>query len=243
MVFSAVDLVLVIPDKADPERDQVAAEWNAAGGTTLRLGRFWDPPPLEPTRVRLYGNDTFCLVLEQKLRLALCSPADDLLVTLDCDLLGRRIKKSRLSAVRSEYPAFIKSVIPKQIPSRVYASADELRAECEGLDPETELLYSEPIELRSEVRCFVLDGEVLDCACYEGSTPVDAAREFAEAVARRVRLPRAVVLDVGELGSGRWVVIEFNAAWGAGLNGCDARRVLPAIEAATGPASPAPLIP
>jgi hypothetical protein len=38
-------------------------------------------------------------------------------------------------------------------------------------------------------------------------------------------------LDVGWTERG-WVVIEANDAWGAGLNGCDAGAVLPAIEAA-----------
>lgn len=32
-----------------------------------------------------------------------------------------------------------------------------------------------------------------------------------------------------------WAVVEFNAAWGAGLNGCDAEKVLPGIVAASGP--------
>jgi len=37
-------------------------------------------------------------------------------------------------------------------------------------------------------------------------------------------------------------VIEANAAWGAGLNGCAAEKVMPCIAAATrlsGPAAPA----
>lgn len=55
---------LLIPEKADPERDAVASAWEEAGGVALRFGRFWDPPPLDKERVRVYGNDTFCLVLE-----------------------------------------------------------------------------------------------------------------------------------------------------------------------------------
>jgi hypothetical protein len=41
------------------------------------------------------------------------------------------------------------------------------------------------------------------------------------------------VMDVGLVPGTGWVVIEFNAAWGAGLNGCDPNRILPAIEAAS----------
>jgi hypothetical protein len=38
-----------------------------------------------------------------------------------------------------------------------------------------------------------------------------------------------VVVDVGLIAGRGWAVIEFNAAWGAGLNGCDPEKVLPAI--------------
>jgi hypothetical protein len=44
-----------------------------------------------------------------------------------------------------------------------------------------------------------------------------------------MELPRAVVVDVGLIAGRGWAVIEFNAAWGAGLNGCDPEKVLPAI--------------
>ena len=76
-------LTLLIPDKSDVERDAVAAAWERAGGEVLRLGRFWEPPSLEAASVRVYGNDTFGLVLAQKLGLALISPADDLLKDVD----------------------------------------------------------------------------------------------------------------------------------------------------------------
>ena len=60
-------LTLVIPDKPDVERDAVAASWHAQGGTVLRLGRFWEPPALDVATIRVYGNETFALVLAQKL--------------------------------------------------------------------------------------------------------------------------------------------------------------------------------
>ncbi len=57
--MSTRGLVLVIPEKADPERDAVATAWEGTGGRVLRLGRFWDPPELDLQTVRVYGNDTF----------------------------------------------------------------------------------------------------------------------------------------------------------------------------------------
>jgi len=50
-------------------------------------------------------------------------------------------------------------------------------------------------------------------------------------------LPMTVVVDVGFVGGRGWTVIEFNAAWGAGLNGCNPERFLPAIVAASGAVS------
>lgn len=70
MVLDVRGLTLLISDKPDPERDAVAAVWEAAGGDVLRLGRFWQPPPLDPVSVRVYGADAFCQVLAQKLALA-----------------------------------------------------------------------------------------------------------------------------------------------------------------------------
>ena len=82
MELDTRELILVISDKPDIERDAVADVWSAAGGDVLRLGRFWDPPALDPQRVRLYGSDSYCQVLAQKLGLALVSPPDDWLLQL-----------------------------------------------------------------------------------------------------------------------------------------------------------------
>ncbi len=46
-------------------------------------------------------------------------------------------------------------------------------------------------------------------------------------------LPSALVADVGFVAGRTWAVIEFSAAWGAGLNGCEAEKVFPAIMRAS----------
>src|SRR5687767_8174705 len=89
------DLLLLIPDKDDEERAAIADVWAAAHGEVLRLGRFWEPPQVEPRRVRVYGNDTFCLVLAQKLSLELVSPPDDLLLRLEPTHLKRWVSAVR----------------------------------------------------------------------------------------------------------------------------------------------------
>jgi len=77
---TTVGLNLLISDKPDPERDAVAEVFAKCGGVVHRIGRFWDPPAFDPAMVRIYGADSFCLVLQQKLGFALCSLDDDLLL-------------------------------------------------------------------------------------------------------------------------------------------------------------------
>lgn len=56
----------------------------------------------------------------------------------------------------------------------------------------------------------------------------------------QVVLPRAVVIDVGMIADRGWAVVELNAAWDAGLYGCDPAQVLEVVQHATepGPSSP-----
>lgn len=68
----------------------------------------------------------------------------------------------------------------------------------------------------------MLDAEVVTLAAYEGrDVSVDEARSFAARVAATGLLPSTCVLDVGPIPGRGWAVIEANASWGAGLNGCD----------------------
>ncbi len=234
--MTTTGLTLLIPDKGDVERDAVAASWEQRGGTVIRLDRFWEPPGLDPSHCRVYGNDSFCLVLEQKLGLELLSPPDDLVLAVPLRWTGRALAKSRLAAASTlAYPTFVKPMVPKLFRARVYRSSKELVGECSGLPPDTEILTSSVVDFVAEARCFVLDGEVLDCAVYEGAGEPTAATACAIQVIDTIQCPRTFVIDLGLLRDGSWVVVEFNAAWGAGLNGCSADLVVPAIEAASAP--------
>jgi hypothetical protein len=125
--------------------------------------------------------------------------------------------------------------MPKQFRGAVYASRAELISECEGLAPETPVFASEVVLITAEARAFVLGGRVLDASTYEGMANAKDALNFVGALAREMSLPPVVVVDVGLVNDLGWLVIEFNAAWGAGLNGCDPDMVLPAIVAASEP--------
>jgi hypothetical protein len=228
------NLNLVLPDKHDMERDQVAEAWTAQGGIVTRLGRFWDPPALDPRAVRIYANDTFALVVAQKLNLSLVSPDDDLLARLPSSLLKREITIRQLGDSSAwTYPAFIKPVVPKQFRAAVYNSASALTAECSGLDPHAPVYVSEVVVFSSEVRGFILSATVQDASLYEGAASLEEARLFLDVAARHESLPPTCVVDVGYIEGRGWAVIEANAAWGAGLNGCAPSKVLGCIANAT----------
>lgn len=234
------DLTLLVPDKADKERDAVCLAWGSHGGDIVRLARFWEPPnTLQPQAIRLYGNDTFCLVVAQKLGLNLVSPSDDLPKLVTRQWWKRDVRIMSLADVRAQpFPAFVKPIVPKQFTARVYGSAEALDQECRGLDASTEVLRSAIVSFEAEARAFVLDGQVLDCAIYEGHAEVKVAEAFAQEFCNGAILPVTGVVDVGLIKGQGWAFIEANASWGAGLNGCNADCVLPAIERATRMANP-----
>ena len=235
--MTAAGLTLLLPDKPDVERDSLADAWERYGGKVLRLARFWDPPTVDRRSTRVYGSDAFCLVLKEKLGIELCSPSDELIFAVPPRYLRRGVWRQTLSqAIQSDisYPAFCKPTVPKLFPARVYSNAAELAAECRGLDGEMLIVVSEPVTFMAEARCFILEGRVLDCASYDGDGDTTSAASAAAELLRDLTVPRAVVVDMGLIPERGWALVEFNAAWGAGLNGCRAELVWPCVAAASG---------
>jgi hypothetical protein len=234
----ASNLNLVMPDKADPERDQVAAAWESAGGVVTRLGRFWEPPDLRREAVRVYANDTFALVLAQKLGLTLVSPPDDLLVHLPQEWLLRHVRIMTFDQTATlSYPCFVKPVVPKQFRAATYQAHSDLVEECKGLEAQTQFYVSEVVEFSAEARAFLLDGAPQDIALYEGDAPLAGARTLACKVAASQHVPVTCVLDLGYISGRGWAVIEANATWGAGLNGCNPNNVIGCIAKASSAAA------
>lgn len=230
------ELCLVLPDKPDLERDRVAEAWRRGWGEVLPLGRFWDPPPLDASRVRLYGPDTFCLVLAQRLDLTLLCPPDGALAALPREQTLREIVLLPLSdAGALPFPRFVKSAVPKLFPARIYASRSDLDEQTRGLPQDTLLLASEVVRFESEIRCFVLDGQPVSVSAYEGRADLAVASTFARQVAGESLWPETFVLDIGEIAGRGLAVIEANAAWGSGLNGCSASAICACIARATRP--------
>jgi ATP-grasp domain, R2K clade family 2 len=215
------NLILVIPEKADTEREAVALAWQSNGGEVLRLGRFWEPPNLEASQVRLYGNDTFCLVSAEKLGLKLVSPPDDLLLHVESDWLKRKVQPRDLESVsESDFPTFVKSQVPKVFRAGIYQSLTDLRLECDGLDSTTPIIISEIVEIKAEARVFILNSKVQTFALYEG---IDASglMDFVTRFVNQNDLCLTCVLDFAFLANQGWAFLETNPTWGAGLNNCN----------------------
>jgi len=113
------------------------------------------------------------------------------------------------------------------------------------------------LDLVEEHRCFVLDGSVVATSPYllaDGSTwepDFDTRADLHHADARRFATeavdelgagqPGAYVLDVGLLGTGRWVVIEVNPAWCSGIYGAEPAAAVEVVVEASLTASVSPV--
>lgn len=227
---------LVIPDKIDVERDKVAEEWEKYGGKVTRIGRFWEPPELSEDKISLYGNHIFCMVLAQKLGLRLISPPDDMLINIHEKWLKRNIIISTIEkAVNFCYPCFIKPLVPKIFTAQKYGSYNELLLECRQLEGNTAVIYSDIVEINSEVRAFILNGNITTACTYEGKADIEDATTFLKEfiIENSELIPFTCVIDVGFIDGGGWTIIEANSSWGAGLNGCDPLSAVLCIAEAT----------
>lgn len=133
------------------------------------------------------------------------------------------------------YPCFIKPLVPKIFSARKYSSYEDLLEECKQLDDGTPVVYSDIVKISSEVRFFLLDGQVYTASAYEGEADISDAEAFINRFISENRdlIPPTCVIDIGYIVEGGWAIIEANAVWGAGLNGCDPLAAAMCIAEAT----------
>ena len=144
---------------------------------------------------------------------------------------------------------FVKPAIDKVFAAGVYSSGAELPQEVESLSGKTPVLVSEPVHWDIEFRFFVRERRVMSFSSYwrndhstrredgtweAGSEEVEEAQHFIDVVLAdvSVKIPPAIVIDVGKIADCGWAVIEANAAWAAGIYGCDPLQVLSVLERA-----------
>lgn len=226
------------------EDDQ--ALWRGAihlGWGVERLPTWRVPPDMLtiPNPV-LYVEAMFAPSIAKSFGLRLLEPPDDWLPCLPEEYRKRQISLISLGQARMlEGIAFVKPPNDKSFPAKVYRGS-ELPHE---YGDDTPVLVAEVVQWEVEFRCFVLDREPRTTSVYcrhgipQRETGFAAsANEVAEAEAMvkhvcsdsRVVLPKATVLDVGVIAGRGWAVVEQNAAWGAGIYGCEPIAVLNVIQ-------------
>ncbi len=182
----------------------------------------------------VHGGPTFCRRVADALGGRVVEPAPDFLPALPPEYVRRRIDLTTLGWARLlAEPKFIKPVADKFFPAAIYEPGAHLDL---GAERDAEpVLVSDPVEWEREYRLFVLDGQVKTFSPYPLHGEVRVTEEhgrealgFGERVLadERVRLPRAVVLDVGRIRGAGWAVVEANEAVMSGIYDCDPIAVL-----------------
>lgn len=226
--------------------EDTQALWKAAasqGWQVERLASWHVPEHLRalPEPV-LYGEALFGPTLAEQLGLTLLNPPDDWLVQLPYEFRLRQVSLSTLGLARSTVePAFVKPPNDKSFPAHIYRGS-ELPAEYPDDMP---VLVSEVVRWEKEFRCFILhrslrtyslysrQGELQRDSEFFSSPEEDAGLEtFVQRLLAdpRVNLPDAIVVDVGIIDGRGWACVESNAAWGAGIYGCNPLRVLDVLQ-------------
>ncbi len=243
--------ILVLPPRQTPDANAIRKAAEAAGWRIEQLTSWRAPDTLRGHDLVLYGEPLFADVVTPALGLALLEPPVDWLVRVPAAYRQRAVSLTTLGAISTQHePAFIKPAADKCFPARLYDTGASLLASIQGLPDVTPVLVAEPVQWEIEFRCFILERRVATLSPYlrngalartsDGSWFASTqewqdARAYAATVVAdpHVPLPPAVVVDVGRITGRGWAVVEANAAWGSGIYGCEAQRLLPVLRRAS----------
>jgi hypothetical protein len=248
----------------DHNREAVKRACEAAQLRVLELGADLDPAPFEDPRVALrlpVGLATRARKRQLPVRLA-AAPAR-WFAGLPAAVTGRRLAVLTVGQLqKGEVPlAQIRLVKLASAKYRNFAAtptvdarqaAEAVRAA--GLPPSSELLVADDyLDCHSEYRTFTAHRQVLASSPYvvdgESWSPQltwhkasfhEEAAQFVTDVLQQLHdddVPPSCVLDVARLPDGRFVLLEVNTSWGAGLYGCEPSGVLQSILTANLPTS------
>ncbi|TDD29489.1 DUF4343 domain-containing protein [Actinomadura sp. KC06] len=235
--------LLVLSPRYTSDSKVLRAASGRVGWKAERLGGWRAPGRLRGQDVVLYGEPTFVEVIAAQVGVALLDVPTDWLPGLPQRHLRRTVGVSTLGDVRRTLaePTFVKPADGrKAFEGKVYAAPGDLPGR-DVLPDDTPVFVCEPVRWDVEFRCHVLDGEVLTMSPYlldgelaltdEGhwqapDGDVQEAKQYVTEVLSEVPVPPATVLDIGRIRDRGWAVVEANAAWGAGLYGCDPEQVL-----------------
>ncbi len=228
--------------------EDAQALWRAAigRGWSVTRARGIRVPEIDDREVVIYVESLYAPTIAKMLGRELLDLPEDWLVQLPQETTKRAIALMTLGDARGlTESAFVKPPNDKSFAAQVYESGASLPIE---FDDDMTVLVADPVQWEFEFRCFCLDGRVRTLSPYlrlgvlakdddfrATQDEQDEAIRFAESVLASANAvtPRAVVVDVGQIAGQGWAVVEANAAWGAGIYGCDPGSVLDVIRHAT----------
>lgn len=194
----------------------------------------------------IYGEPLFAKIIADRLSIKLLDPNLDWLATLPTNYLKRQVIYTTLAEARILEAMFIKPAADKCFQAKVYQSGKQLPI-AEVLSDDTPVLVSEPVKWEIEFRCFIqkrtlqaissywsngCSTEQADGSWYATEREYQQAAEFCTEVISnsQIKLPDAVVVDVGKIKDRGWAVIEANSVYSSGLYGCDPIAVIKVIQ-------------
>lgn len=190
----------------------------------------------------VYGEVIWATLIAQQLGCKLTDPPDDWLARLPEDFTKRKVSFGAWGELKGSvtYPCFIKPPNWKSFKAGIYYRAHDTIAE---IFDEAQVLISTQIRMLSEHRFWLLDGKVQTWGTYRGARLLDddAAVAFVEKTYAALPLPRAVVIDIADMGYQQDVgyeplaVVEANPAYCSGIYDADARKALEVIEKCLSP--------
>lgn len=132
---------------------------------------------------------------------------------------------------------FYKATGIKWLESRVYKAGESF--ECK---PDDTIYKQDILDIVSEVRTFVINGEIQTASWYKVERefdpkpvqtfgPLDELQALTDSLWSEAKWPNGVVFDFGCLKSGEWIFIEANEAYASGLYYCDPDKCLDTIVA------------
>jgi hypothetical protein len=147
---------------------------------------------------------------------------------------GRTLTKSMLGVEREKFhktyqKVFVKPVLPKQFIGNVWESIINL-IPLANIPDDAEVWVCEPMDILSEYRCYVLDGEILGVKHYYGDWNIVPQKELVETVVKQYEgapaaygIDFAVVKEVIEPQTRyyRDIVLEVNDGCNLGNYGLD----------------------
>lgn len=153
--------------------------------------------------------------------------------------MGRSFRVETLGAIRAKYnepgpPVFVKPVAHKLFPGQHVCRFGDLLGTA-GLPPETEVYVAEHVDLLSEWRFYVWDGEAVACGHYRGDPCVfadaDVVRQCVRELVQVENAPCAGSIDFGVVRGGATLLVEVNDMFSLGSYGVPAMLYSSMIEA------------